>query len=130
MYHLLALAVALALTGCSYGMQLMPRDSGKVYQGSVQSNGAGSGTLSVALDGKTCAGNFVTTSSGDSFGFVQTYGARGMSTGTAFMSGSSQYKAILSCSDGSGLRCDVSGSTSGGGICVDSHNRVYDLIYS
>jgi len=111
-------------------MQLMPRDSGKIYTGQVKSNGTGSGTVSVSLDGRTCAGNFVTAVSGDSFGLLQTFGTRGATTSTLQSFGSSQYKALLSCSDGSGLRCDVIGSESGGGVCVDSRNRVYDMMYS
>ncbi len=43
--------------------------------------------------------------------------------------GSSSFKGLLSCSDGTGMRCDVVGGSSGGGICVDSKNRIYDMIY-
>lgn len=131
MKKLIAILAIATLSGCAYTMQLMPRDSGKIYQGQIQSNGTGSGTLSVTLDGKTCSGTFVTVSSGDTFGFAQTFGSRGVSTGTlATASGSAQYKALLTCSDGTGLRCDVTGSSSGGGVCVDSNNRVYDMMYS
>lgn len=120
----------LLLTGCASNMQLMSRDGGRIYQGTISSNGLGGGTLSVNLDGKNCSGRFVQTSSADTFGFVTTYGRR---TSTSFMqtfSGNGSYKALLTCSDGTGLRCDAEGSTSGGGICVDSGNRVYDMIYS
>lgn len=112
-------------------MQLMPRDSGTIYNGQVKSNGAGGGTLSVALDGRSCAGSFVKAASGDSFGFIQTFGAHGANMSTVQSFGSSQYKALLSCSDNSGLRCDVVGtSSSGAGVCIDSKSRVYDLMYS
>jgi hypothetical protein len=120
-----------ALSGCSYTMQLMPRDSGTIYSGQVKSNGAGGGTLSVALDGRTCSGSFVQAASGDSFGFIQSFGARSTNMSTIQSFGSSQYKALLSCSDNSGLRCDVVGtSSSGAGVCMDSRSRVYDLMYS
>lgn len=132
MKKLVLLGCAVAMSGCSYTMQLMPRDGGALYQGQIKSNGAGGGTLSIALDGRTCAGNFVTVASGDTFGLAQTFGTRGISSTTfGAFSGHAQYKAMLSCSDNTGLRCDVSGSsTNGGGICVDSKSRVYDMIYS
>ena len=124
------LVAALLLSGCGYQMQLMQRDNGQVYVGEVKSNGVGGGTLSVGLAGKTCMGNFVTASSGDSFGFAQTFGTGGSNSMMVQSFGASRYKALLSCSDGSGLRCDVVGSQSGAGICVDSNQKVYDLIYS
>lgn len=132
MKHVALLMMAVALSGCSYTMQLMSRDGGDLYQGQIKSNGAGGGTLSIALDGRTCAGSFVTVASGDTFGLAQTFGSRGTTSATfGAFSGHAQYKAILSCSDSSGLRCDVSGSsTNGGGICIDSKSRVYDMIYS
>jgi hypothetical protein len=132
MKKMILLATVLILSGCSYTMQLMPRDGGTLYQGQIKSNGAGGGALSIGLDGRTCAGNFVTVASGDTFGLAQTFGSHG-TTNTTFgaFAGHAQYKAMLSCSDNTGLRCDVSGSsTNGGGICVDSKNRVYDMIYS
>lgn len=122
--------LALILSGCSYNMQLMSRDDGKIYSGSAKSNGAGSGTLTVSLDGRTCSGSFAKAASGDSFGFIQSFGARGVGSSSLQTFGSSEFKGILSCSDGSGLRCDVVGTSTGGGVCVDSKNRVYDMIYS
>lgn len=123
-------AFALVLSGCSYNMQLMARDDGKIYSGSAKSNGAGSGTLTVSLGDKTCSGSFAKAASGDSFGFIQSFGSRGVNSNTLQTFGSSQFKGILSCSDGTGLRCDVVGASTGGGICVDSKNRIYDMIYS
>lgn len=129
MYKLIPLL--LLLSGCASNMQLMARDGGKVYQGNISSNGFGGGTLSVNIDGRTCAGRFVQTSSGDTFGFYTTYGA-GLPK-TSFLqtlSGSGTYKSLLTCSDGTGLRCDAQGTTTGGGICEDSNKRVFDMIYS
>ncbi len=132
--RVLAALTAIAISGCAYQMQLMPRDSGTIYSGHVQSNGMGSGTLDVQLDGRACRGNFVTATNGDSFGFFQMYGGRdGSSFGSYQSYGSSTYKALLSCSDGTGLRCDVQGSdmtSTGAGICVDSNGRVFDMMYS
>lgn len=131
MKKLLAIFAIATLSGCAYTMQLMPRDSGKIYQGQIKSNGAGAGTLAIGLGDRTCSGNFVKAVSGDSFGFIQTFGTRGNASSTVQSFGSSQYKALMSCSDGSGLRCDVTGtSSSGAGVCVDSSNKVYDMLYS
>ena len=131
MKTLLPVILAALLAGCAYQMQLMPRDGGKIYQGQIKSKGNGSGTLYVGLDGKTCSGNFATVASSDTFGLAQTFGSRGVTTTTvASTGGGAQYKALLTCSDGTGLRCDVTGTNSGGGVCVDSNNRVYDMLYS
>jgi hypothetical protein len=125
-----AVLALLTLTGCAYSMQMMPRDSGQVYAGTISSNGFGSGKLSVQIDGRTCSGNFVQVGSGDSFGFAQTYGRRPSTTLIQMSGGTETYKALLTCTDGMGLRCDASGSTSGGGVCVDSSSRVYDMMYN
>ena len=125
------LGAALLVSGCAYQMQMMPRDSGKIYSGRIQSNGAGSGSLAIDIDGRSCSGSFARAASGDSFGFFQSYGRRGNAVGSyQTYGGSSTYKALLSCSDGTGMRCDVEGAQTGGGICVDSTNRVLDMIYT
>jgi hypothetical protein len=120
------------LSGCAYTMQLLPRDGGTIYAGNIQSNGMGSGTLSVNLGNRTCSGSFAKGASNDSFGFFQTYGKRGASSvGSVQSYGStSTFKALMTCSDGTGLRCDVEGGDSGTGICVDSRGQVLDMIYT
>jgi len=129
---LLALISTALLSGCAYTLQLLPRDGGTIYTGSVQSNGMGSGTLSVNLGNRTCSGSFAKGASNDSFGFFQTYGKRGASsTGSVQSYGSTAtFKALMSCTDGTGLRCDVEGGDSGTGICVDSKGQVFDMIYT
>ena len=127
---LLGAIVATLISGCSYSAQLMSRDTGKIYKGEIQSNGNGTGTMTAYIDDRTCTGKFVKAASGDSFGLVQSFGAKGFSTSTVQSSGSGQYKALLTCNDGTGLRCDVSGEQSGGGVCADNKNRIYDMIYS
>lgn len=83
-----ALLVAL-LSGCAGYVQMMPRDSGKVYSGVVKGSVTGSGTMSIDIDGQTYSGPVVRTGSNDSFGFIQQYGKRGMvSTGTIASVGS------------------------------------------
>lgn len=125
------LAAALALSGCAgvgY-VQIMPRDSGKVYSGTVQGSG-GRGTMTIDIDGQTYTGPVVRTGSDDSFGFVQQYGKGGMSTGTVgSFGGTDTVKAILSSPTGRGLRCEfTSTGSSGGGVCVNDLGRVFDAI--
>jgi hypothetical protein len=131
LYKILGLILIIQiLSGCAYQMQLMPRDSGKIYQGKIQSNGTGSGTISIQIENRLCSGSITEVSNRESFGFFQAYGQRGSATGSyQSFGGSSTYKALLSCSDSTGLRCDVEGEETGGGICVDSNQRVYDMIY-
>jgi hypothetical protein len=122
---------ALILTSCAYTMQLMPRDSGNIYKGSVQSDWKGSGKLSVQIEDRFCSGQFVTAASNDSFGFFQSYGGRTATNGSVQTFGTSAtYKALMTCTDNTGLRCDVEGGDTGAGICVDSNGKVYDLIYT
>lgn len=134
MRPVVALALLVALAGCAYQMQFLPRDGGSLYVGSAQSDGMGGGTLSVQLDGRTCSGSFAQASSGDTFGFFQSYGRRGAGSSVgSFQSfgGSNTFKALMACTDGSGMRCDIEGrDKTGVGICVDSKQRVFDMIYT
>jgi len=125
------LAAVLALSGCAGYVQMMPRDSGKVYSGTVQGSATGAGTMTIEIDGQSYTGPVVRTASGDSFGFMQQYGKRGMmSTGTMASVGSTAtVKAILSSPAGRGLRCEfTSEGSGGGGVCVDDLGRVLDAI--
>ena len=109
----------------------MPRDSGKIYSGTVNGNGAGSGTMAITIDDEAYAGPVVRSSSGESFGLVQQYGSRGTSLfGTMVSSsGTANVKAMLASPNGHGLRCEfTSTGASGGGICVDDKSRVYDAV--
>ncbi len=124
------LVAALALSGCAGYVQMMPRDSGKVYSGTVQGSATGSGTMTIEVDGQQYSGPLMRTGSNDSFGFIQQYGKRGVSTGTMAMVGSaSTVKALLSSPSGRGLRCEfTSDGSGGGGVCVDDQGRVFDAI--
>ena len=133
MKKIASMIAALALYGCAYNVTLMPRDSGKTYSGELNSNGTGSGTMSVNLDGATCSGPFAKVASGETFGFANTYGQVGAKPVSAFStmasSGDVTVKAILSCSNGSGLRCDITGrGASAGGLCLDDKGKVYDIL--
>ena len=129
--RMLLVAMIGSISGCALQMQVMSRDSGNMYKGSVQGNGFGSGTISLVLGDKMCSGAFARGASNDSFGFFQTYGARGVTSigSVQNFGGSSTVKALLSCTDGTGLRCDfIGGGGTGTGICVDSKNQVFDAI--
>lgn len=127
---MLVCGLTVTLTGCSYTMIMAPRDGGGAYTGSVQ--GSGSGNVSIQLDNfRVCNGVFGKTYSSDTFGYLSAYGNRGQAVSASGMTigGADSYKVVMSCSDGTTIRCDVQGKSSGGGVCVDSKNRVYDLIY-
>jgi hypothetical protein len=125
------LAFPAFLSGCAGYVQMMPRDSGKVYAGTVQGSATGAGTMTIAIDGEQFTGPVVRTGSSDSFGFIQQYGTKtGVTTGTIVSAGgTATVKAILSSPAGRGLRCEFSSDGSGGGgICVDDKGRVLDAI--
>ena len=111
---------------------MMPRDSGKIYLGTGKGDGFGGESLTIVVDGRTYTGPVMRTGSNESFGFFQAYGSRGSSAfGLAQTFGGTVYvKALLSSSDNSGMRCDLTGDGAGhlGGICVDDRGRVYDVL--
>ena len=90
--------------------------------------------MTVRLGENTCTGPAARVASNQSFGFANTYGSnsRGMSSNaftTVTTTGDSTVKAILSCTNGSGLRCDITGRDStAGGICLDDMGKVYDVL--
>lgn len=130
----LAIVAAAALSGCAYNVSLMPRDSGRVYTGSLESGGGPSGTMTVSLEGDTCTGPAARVASNESFGFVSAYGRSstgqfGTASANTYQSGDATVKAIMSCKSGKGLRCDLTGrGASGGGVCLDDAGKVYDVI--
>ena len=129
---------ALLLAGCAstYQMTLMPRDSGRTYAGVVEQLGAAAeGRISVTLDGKAYSGTWVQTTPAFSHGWVSGgfgFGRRGWgalgSTITFDNPQGGEAKALLTASDGSGLRCDLkTGQGRGGGTCRDDAGREYDV---
>lgn len=127
----LLLTFPLFLAGCSGFVQMMPRDSGKVYSGTVQGSATGSGTMTILIDGEQFTGPVVRTGSNDSFGFIQQYGGKaGFSSGSVVsIGGTATVKAILSSQNGRGLRCEfTSDGSGGGGVCVDDSGRVLDAV--
>ncbi len=133
------IAVALALSGCvtSYQLDLMPRDSGKIYRGVAEDINAPEGRISITLEDRTYTGSWVQTVPERSAGYVSGgvgwggwWGRRG-GIGTVFTVDSpagGEMKALLQAPDGSGLRCDFRGSYGrGGGVCRDDKGREYDV---
>ncbi|HYC36534.1 MAG TPA: hypothetical protein VEC19_08950 [Usitatibacter sp.] len=137
MRYLFIGAAALALSGCAttYQLSLMPRDSGKMYSGTAVENANGEGTISVTLEGKTYNGTWVQTQPARTHGFVTGglgWGRRGFGGLGAMVTMDNpqggEAKALLSASDGSGLRCDFkSGEGRGGGVCRDDRGKEYDV---
>lgn len=127
----LLLTLPFLLAGCSGFVQMMPRDSGKVYSGTVQGSATGAGTMSISIDGEQFTGPVVRTGSSDSFGFIQQYGGKASFSSGSVVSigGTATVKAILSSQNGRGLRCEfTSDGSGGGGICVDDSGRVLDAV--
>ena len=136
--RLIAVAAALALTGCAttYRLDLMPRDSGRLYQGAAEDNGHGEGPISIVIDNRTYSGTWIATVPERTTGFVSGGfgwgGRRGWggfgTTITMDTPGGGLAKALLTAGDGSGLRCDFhSGQGRGGGLCRDDKGREYDV---
>jgi len=132
MKRLAAVVAILFLAGCAWQVQMMPRDSGKVYVGEGRGDGRGGGEVTITIEGRKYSGPVMRTASTDSFGFLQLYGSRGQSAfaTSASFGGTIYVKALLSSPDNHGLRCDLTGDGAGhlGGICVDDDKRVYDVL--
>jgi hypothetical protein len=139
--RLLTLCAALALAGCAtthYDLALMPRDSGKVYTGTADDTRHGEGNISITIEGKVYDGTWVETQPSESTAYVSGglgwgWGWRGRGGGlgtfvTIDNPQGGESKALLTASDGSGLRCDFkSGQGHGGGVCRDDKGREYDV---
>ena len=131
-------AFAATLGGCAttqYQLTLMPRDSGKQYEGVAEDTGASEGPISISIEGRTYTGTWVEVVSDRTTGYVSgAYGYRrygwGMG-GTVTMDNPSggEAKALLRSADGAGLRCDLRGGQGrgGGGVCWDDGGRAYDV---
>ncbi len=129
------LAAALMLGGCAstYHLTLMPRDSGKLYEGVARQTGDAEGTLSITIEGRTFTGTWVETAPGRTTAWVSGAGATRRSwlaggTVTIDDPRGAEAKALLRSPDGAGLRCDLrGGSRAGGGVCRDDKGLEYDV---
>jgi hypothetical protein len=129
---------ALALCGCAttYHLSVMPRDSGKMYEGVATDTGYGEGPISITIEGRTYTGTWVQSVPDRTYGYVSGGygwgGWRGWGGGAGYISmdnpNGGLSKALLSSPDGGGLRCDLqSGWGRGGGVCSDDHGKMYDV---
>jgi hypothetical protein len=131
-----AVIAALALTGCAttYHLSVMPRDSGKLYEGIATDTGYGEGPISITIEGTTYNGTWVQSVPDRTYG----YGGGAWGWGRGWYGGGGYFsmdnpngglsKALLSAPNGGGLRCDLqSGAGRGGGVCSDDHGKMYDV---
>jgi len=134
-----ALIAALALAGCAstYDLKVMPRDSGRLYSGTAQDNGSGEGPMSITIDNKTYSGTWTETQPSTTTAYVMGgfgWGRRGFGGLGSFITvdnpNGGEAKALLTASDGSGMRCDFKSGGErrvGGGVCKDDRGREYDV---
>ncbi len=136
---LIAPLAALLLGGCAttYNLSVMPRDSGKLYSGTAEDNGSGEGRIAIEIESKKYEGTWVQDSPDQARGYVS--GGIGFGRGRFGWGGfgttitvdnprGAHAKALLTASDGSGLRCDFRSSQSrGAGVCRDDKGREYDV---
>jgi hypothetical protein len=134
------IAAALVLGGCAstYQLNVMPRDTGKIYTGVADDAGGSEGRIAITIEGKEYVGTWVETSPSSSSGYTSGgvgYGSRGWGWrgGVGFVTmdnpNGGESKALLSAADGSGLRCDFRSAHGfrGGGVCRDDKGREYDV---
>jgi len=134
-----ALIATLALAGCAstYDLKVMPRDSGRLYSGTAQDNGSGEGPMSITIDNKTYSGTWTETQPSTTTAYVMGgfgWGRRGFGGLGSFITvdnpNGGEAKALLTASDGSGMRCDFKSGGErrvGGGVCKDDRGREYDV---
>ena len=133
------IAAALTLGGCAstYQLTLMPRDSGRLYQGTLHDAGGNEGAITVTIGDRTYTGTWVQVVTDRSYGYVTGgvgtghRGWWGMGGGSFSVDNPSggEAKALLRSPDGAGLRCDLRGGTgrAGGGVCFDDRGLAYDV---
>lgn len=138
---IVVLSILSSLTGCALqaAMQIMSRSDGKVYQGVIQRTGDGQGTLTMKIAGVEYSGRYSRTTGEQYTSFVSGFArtstggfASTLGVGTT-VGGNQSLMAILSSPNGDGMRCAMQGdrmSGTGGGICVDSKNNTFDVIYN
>jgi len=137
MPRLLTSVLAALLAGCTttYGLTLMPRDSGQQYFGEATGQTGGEMQVSVTIDARVYRGTWVVDTPPPTTGFVVggVFGGRhGGGLGTSVVidnPAGTQAKALLRADDGSGLRCDFTGvnGPAGSGTCWDDRGLGYDV---
>ena len=131
------LLAIVALVGCTRTMDvaMMSGTSGEIIRGELKGDGNGSGTMMVSFKGQQCkgpasriasdektiVGNSLTTSNGQSIGTLS----------ATTISGDATVKALLSCPDGSGIRCVLKGrNLNGGGECRTDDGQIFEVVVS
>ena len=138
MRWLAAAALAALLAGCTttYSLKLMPRNSGKFYQGEATGPIGGDMKVTVTIDDRVYRGDWVVANPPPSTGFVVGGviggGRPGLGLGTTVVvqdQAGGDAKALLRADDGSGLRCDFHGvqGSAGTGTCYDDSGLGYDV---
>ena len=133
---LMGAAAAVLLAGCAsaYHLTLMPRDSGRLYEGVAEDSGGAEGTMSVTIEGRTYTGTWVEVTPerttgyvSGGFGWRRFWGAGGLVSMENPAGG--EVKALLRSADGAGLRCDLRAGSgrAGGGVCHDDKGLAYDV---
>jgi hypothetical protein len=139
--RLLATALVAAAAGCGttqHQLTLMPRDSGKLYQGVAEDSGGSEGPIVITIENRTYTGTWVEVVPERTYGYVTGgyggYGARAHGWGlggsvTMDNPSGGRAKALLQSADGAGLRCDFlgGGGRAGGGVCRDDKGLEYDV---
>jgi len=129
-------ALAALLAGCTtaYDLTLMPRNSGKLYQGEATGEAGGDMQVTVTIESRVYRGTWVVDTPPPSTGFVVggVMGGHRTGIGTTVVIDSqagTKAKALLRSDDGSGLRCDFSGvqGPGGSGTCQDDQGLTYDV---
>ena len=129
-------ALAALLAGCTaaYTLTLMPRDSGKLFQGEASGPSGGEAQVTVTIGERRYEGTWVVTAppatTGVTVGGI--FGGRYPTMGTSVVVDNpvgDEAKALLHSADGRGLRCDFKGVTgsAGTGTCRDDEGLVYDV---
>lgn len=138
----LLLLGAIFLSGCAatYQLTLMPRTTGKLYYGeAVEQSAGGQAQVTITIEDKTYTGTWIPTTPDRTtgtvaagVGFGTRHGGIGFGTAPVVVDNPSggESKALLQAADGSGLRCDFKGTSSGrsgGGTCTDDKGLIYDV---
>lgn len=138
-YFLFGAMTALAGCASTYQLTLMPRTAGKLYYGeAVEQSPGGPARVNITIEDKTYSGTWLAIAPDNNNGTISAgfgFGSRrgGIGFGTPVIvenSNGGESKALLQAPDGTGLRCDFKGTSSGrsgAGTCTDDKGLIYDV---
>jgi hypothetical protein len=121
----------LTVAGCTSGLTMVARDSGKTHPAAMRIPKPGQATISANLDGERYSGP-LNLSGSEGFGLIPRYGAQKNVPGGNELTNSAPLKgtAILTSSAGHAIRCEFANLPHGlriAAICLDDAERVYDI---